>query len=61
MSTLTLTQPALPLPKPADVYRLTVDQYDRMVEEGVLGEDDPVEPKLVDNASVCIAWDNHVR
>jgi Uma2 family endonuclease len=43
MSTTTLTQPALPLPKPADIYRLTVDQYDRMVEQGVLGEDDPVE------------------
>jgi Uma2 family endonuclease len=43
MSMMTLTRPVLPLPKPADVYRLTVDQYDRMVEQGVLGEDDPVE------------------
>jgi Uma2 family endonuclease len=33
----------LPLPAPADVYRITVDQYDRMVESGVLAEDDPVE------------------
>jgi Uma2 family endonuclease len=43
MSTTTLKPPALPLPKPAHVYRLTVDQYDRMVAQGVLGEDDPVE------------------
>src|SRR5208337_4396248 len=34
---------SLPLPSPANVYRITVDQYDRMVESGVLAEDDPVE------------------
>ena len=45
MATVTATQPisSLPLPSPANVYRITVDQYDRMVESGVLAEDDPVE------------------
>ncbi len=45
MATVTATQPisSLPLPAPATVYRITVDQYDQMVESGVLGEDEPVE------------------
>lgn len=45
MSTIAPTQSAPPLwmPSPVDVYRLTVDQYDRMVESGALGEDDPIE------------------
>jgi Uma2 family endonuclease len=43
MSTAALIQPTLPLPAPADIYRITVDQYDRMVESGALGEDDPIE------------------
>ena len=45
MATVTATQPisSLPLPSPANVYRITVGQYDRMVESGVLAEDDPVE------------------
>jgi Uma2 family endonuclease len=44
MSTITLTQPMpMWLPSPDHVYRLTVDQYDRMVSDGTLGEDDPVE------------------
>jgi Uma2 family endonuclease len=45
MATVTATQPisTLPLPSPANVYRITVDQYERMVETGVLVEDDPVE------------------
>ncbi|MGC1720075.1 MAG: Uma2 family endonuclease [Isosphaeraceae bacterium] len=45
MATVTATQPisSLPLPSPANVYRITVDQYDRMVESGVLAEDDPVQ------------------
>ncbi len=34
MATVTLTQ---------SVYRITVDQYDQMVNSGVLGEDEPVE------------------
>ncbi len=32
-----------PLPPPSEVYRLTVDQFDRMVRDGTLGEDEPVE------------------
>ena len=45
MATVTTIQPisSLPLPSPANVYRISVDQYDRMVESGVLAEDDPVE------------------
>jgi Uma2 family endonuclease len=45
VATVTPTRPisSLPLPAPAHVYRITVDQYDRMVESGVLDEDDPVE------------------
>jgi Uma2 family endonuclease len=31
------------LPSPDHVYRLTVDQYDRMVRDGTLTENDPVE------------------
>ncbi|MDR3621162.1 MAG: Uma2 family endonuclease [Paludisphaera borealis] len=34
---------AAPLPPPSEVYRLTVDQFDRMVRDGTLGEDEPVE------------------
>ena len=33
----------MPLPPPAEVYRFTVHQYDRMVRDGTIGEDDPVE------------------
>jgi Uma2 family endonuclease len=44
MSANTLTQPMpTTLPSPDHVYRLTVDQYDRMVREGTLNEHDPVE------------------
>lgn len=43
MASITTTPPTLPLPVPADVYRITVDQYDRMVETGTLGEDEPIE------------------
>ena len=35
--------PSLPLPSPEEVYRLTVEQFDRMVQSGFLDEDDPVE------------------
>jgi Uma2 family endonuclease len=31
------------LPSPSHIYRLTVDQYDRMVRSGAISEDDPVE------------------
>jgi hypothetical protein len=31
-----------PLPPPGSVYRLTCDQYDAMVEHGIIGEDEPV-------------------
>ena len=45
MSTMTPTEPsvALPLPPPEEVVRITVDRYDRMIESGELGEDDPIE------------------
>ena len=45
MATVTTTHPvsSLPLPAPASVYRITVDQYDQMIESGVIGEDEPVE------------------
>jgi len=44
MSTITLTQPLpMTLPSPDHVYRLTVDQYDRMVGDGMLTEHDQVE------------------
>ncbi len=45
MSTLATTQPIalLPLPSPADVYRISVDLYERMVDSGSIGEDEPIE------------------
>jgi Uma2 family endonuclease len=44
MSRITLTQPMpMTLPSPDHVYRLTVDQYDRMVNDGTISEHDPVE------------------
>jgi Uma2 family endonuclease len=44
MSAIALTQPMpMFLPSPDQVYRLTVDQYDRMVRDGTLTEHDPVE------------------
>ena len=45
MSTIAPTQPmfSLPLPAPEEVFRISVDRYDRMVESGLLGEDDPIE------------------
>jgi Uma2 family endonuclease len=44
MSTITPTQlMPMTLPSPSHVYRLTVDQYDRMVRDGTLDEHDPVE------------------
>ena len=40
----TIAHPApLTLPTPAGVYRLTVDQYDRMVQDGKLSDHDRVE------------------
>jgi len=40
----TIAPPAsLSPPPPGDIYRFTVDQYDRMLEQGVITEDDPVE------------------
>ena len=45
MPTLSATKPACswPLPAPEEVFRISVDRYDRMVESGSLGEDDPIE------------------
>jgi Uma2 family endonuclease len=45
MAVVTPTQQisAVPLPSPHEVYRLTVDQFDRMVRDGTLAEDEPVE------------------
>jgi Uma2 family endonuclease len=44
MAAITLPQSmSLPLPPSTEVYRLTVDQYDRMVRDGTLEEDEPVE------------------
>ena len=45
MAMVTQAQPIPPLPLPAsgEIYRFTVDQFDRMVESGFLDEDDPVE------------------
>ena len=45
MATVTPTQPIppLPLPLPDEVYRLSVEQFDRMVRNGSLDEDEPVE------------------
>ena len=44
VSVIAATQP-MPTthPPPAELYRLTVDQYDRMVRDGAIAEDDPVE------------------
>ncbi len=40
----TIVQPAPPpLPPPDEVYRFTVEQFDRMVRDGTIDEDDPVE------------------
>ncbi len=45
MASVTPTQAILsvPLPSPEAVYRLTVSQFDRMVRDGTLGEDERVE------------------
>ena len=45
MPTLTATKPACywALPTPEEVFRISVDRYDRMLESGSLGEDDPIE------------------
>ena len=45
MATVTPTQSisSSPLPPPDEVYRLTVEQFDRMVRSGTLDEDEPVE------------------
>jgi Uma2 family endonuclease len=45
MATVTPTQPipSLPFPTPDEVYRLTVEQFDRMVRNGFLDENEPVE------------------
>ena len=44
MSVIAATQP-MPTthPRPAELYRFTVDQYDRMVRDGAIAEDEPVE------------------
>jgi Uma2 family endonuclease len=42
MSTVTATPLAIPS-DPAEFYRLTVDQYERMVADGTIAEDEPVE------------------
>ncbi|MBV8488708.1 MAG: Uma2 family endonuclease [Planctomycetaceae bacterium] len=45
MSTISQTQPACPsyLPDPAEIYRFTIQQYDQMIRDGTIAEDDPVE------------------
>ncbi len=45
MATATPTQAfsSWPLPSPDEVYRLTIEQFDRMVRDGTLDEDEPVE------------------
>jgi len=45
MATVTPMQPAAPLflPAPAEIYRFTIEQYDRMVLDGTIAEDEPVE------------------
>jgi Uma2 family endonuclease len=39
----TLPERSWPLPAPEEVFRISVDRYERMVESGMLGEDDPIE------------------
>jgi Uma2 family endonuclease len=40
----TITRPViLTPPSPGDLYRFTVDQYDRMIRDGTISEDEPVE------------------
>jgi Uma2 family endonuclease len=45
VATVTPTQAfsSWPLPSPDEVYRLTIEQFDRMVRDGTLDEDEPVE------------------
>jgi Uma2 family endonuclease len=45
VATVTPTQAfsSWPLPSPDEVYRLTTEQFDRMVRDGTLDEDEPVE------------------
>jgi len=45
MSSISQNQaiPVAPLPSPGEVYRVTVEQFDRMVRDGTLGEDEAVE------------------
>ena len=45
MATVTPMQPTAPLflPAPAEIYRFTIEQYDRMVLGGTIAEDAPVE------------------
>ncbi|MGO9599559.1 MAG: Uma2 family endonuclease [Isosphaeraceae bacterium] len=45
MSTITRAQSACPsyLPGPAEIYRFTIEQYDQMILDGTIAEDDPVE------------------
>ncbi len=42
MSTITQPNPMI-VPSPGDLYHFTVDQYDQMVRDRTIGEDDPVE------------------
>ena len=39
----TIAKPPTRIPPGGDLYRLTVDQYERMVGDGTIAEDDPVE------------------
>ncbi len=45
MSTIAPVQPSgpLPLPPPEEVFRITVDRYEQMLERGALSEDDRIE------------------
>jgi hypothetical protein len=45
MSTITRAQPACPsyLPGPTEIYRFTIEQYDQMIGDGSIAEDDSVE------------------
>jgi Uma2 family endonuclease len=70
MATVPPTQvfASLPLPPPEEVYRLTVEQFDRMVECGFLDEDDPVEllngvlvTKKPKNPAHCVGTRKTVR